>query len=350
MNFNLINIWNDLAVNQYHVDPKIFIFLMLFSTPFYYYGWYGLAREIISFSKKYRSDSNQLRINDIFGEKKFLFPLVINRAAWILPYAYVIGWGENLPGWFWTLLIGWIIISSFLFWRKIKKTVAEKRSGDFVWTLYSSCYDKLNYFRPYQKLIQEMTDELGIQEGEQVIDFGCGTANLERFARDRKGSFVCLDYSSEMLKRAEEKCPECKFFREDLNSISTKKPYGTFDKAVSINLIYNLNNLDDFFGYARKNLKKGGVFVFTTSTRDGLLGIIREQFEGIKLKDLLVFLYFLPPFVLVLLINIYLDKKFRGNFYSTEVLSEAANRNGFEVINRKSSYGDTNIIISARAV
>ncbi len=123
MNINIIQIWNDLAVNQYHVDPKIFIFLMLFSVPFYYFGWYGLLREAVDFRKRYKDKNLNLKITDILTENGFIFPLVVNRAAWVMPYIYVIGWGRNIPWWFWVLFIGWIFISTFLFWNKLKEKI-----------------------------------------------------------------------------------------------------------------------------------------------------------------------------------------------------------------------------------
>jgi hypothetical protein len=128
MDFNLITIWNDLAVNQYHVDPKVFIFLMILSVPFYYWGWYALLRSALDFKKKFLDKGNNLRVTDILAEKSFLWPLATNRLAWVMPYVYVIGWGRNIPWWFWVLFIGWIMISMFLFWNKLKEklTVVNK--------------------------------------------------------------------------------------------------------------------------------------------------------------------------------------------------------------------------------
>lgn len=115
-----------LAVNVYHVDPAIFIFLMMLSIPPYYWGWYALAREAIDFRKRYKDKRHHLRVTDILSEKGFLLPLAINRSAWVMPYVYVIFWGENIPPWFWFLFFGWIFLSSHLFWNKLKQKLKDK--------------------------------------------------------------------------------------------------------------------------------------------------------------------------------------------------------------------------------
>ncbi|MDD3480976.1 MAG: hypothetical protein PHW75_02005 [Patescibacteria group bacterium] len=114
-----------LAINTYHVDPGIFVFLMLASIPPYYYGWYGLLRGVIRFRKEYKDKSNNLKPLDVLTRNYFIWPLVINRSAWVMPYIYVIFWGENLPLWFWILFIGWIFISGYLFWNKIKQKIIK---------------------------------------------------------------------------------------------------------------------------------------------------------------------------------------------------------------------------------
>lgn len=121
MGFNLIENYRFLAENTYHVDPAIFIFLMLASIPPYYWGWFALAKEAIDFRKRYKDKNNKLKLTDILAERGFLLPLTVNRAAWVMPYIYVIFWGKNIPFWFWFLFFGWICLSSFLFWNKLKQ-------------------------------------------------------------------------------------------------------------------------------------------------------------------------------------------------------------------------------------
>lgn len=125
MGFNMIENFRYLAINTYHVDPGIFVFLMIASIPPYYYGWYGLLRGVLKFRKEYKDKKNNLRPLDILTKNYFIWPLVINRLAWVMPYVYVIFWGENLPLWFWILFIGWIFLSGYLFWNKVKQKIIK---------------------------------------------------------------------------------------------------------------------------------------------------------------------------------------------------------------------------------
>ncbi len=125
MKFNIFQIYYDLAVNTYHIDPFIFTFLMVFSVPFYYYGWFKIGKEILIFKKKYSDKRNHLKVSDILTEKGFAGAVGLNRFAWILPYLYVIFWGRNIPWWFWILFFSWIIFMGYMFWLKVKKLLTR---------------------------------------------------------------------------------------------------------------------------------------------------------------------------------------------------------------------------------
>jgi hypothetical protein len=45
----------------------------------------------------------------------------------VLPYIYVIFWGKNIPLWFWILFFGWIGLSSYLFWNKLKEKITSAK-------------------------------------------------------------------------------------------------------------------------------------------------------------------------------------------------------------------------------
>jgi hypothetical protein len=123
MDLNIFQSLYDLAVKEFSVNPTVFIFLVLVSAPPYYYGWYGLAKVIIRFKKKYEDKNNNQKATDIIKEKNFILSLTINRIAWSMPYVYIIFWGENIPLWFWILFFGWITLSVFLFWNKLKEKI-----------------------------------------------------------------------------------------------------------------------------------------------------------------------------------------------------------------------------------
>lgn len=125
MAINFLSTYWQLAENTYHVNPLIFVILMTASVPPYYWGWFALAKETVDFGKRYKNKQNGLKITDILTEKGFLLPLTINRAAWVMPYIYVIFWGKNIPLWFWIVFFGWICLSSYLFWNKLKQKISK---------------------------------------------------------------------------------------------------------------------------------------------------------------------------------------------------------------------------------
>jgi len=129
IDLNFIKTYNDLAVNTYHVDPKIFVALILISIPLYWYGWFELGRGVLEFRNKHKNNDN-IRVSDIFVDKKFTVGLTINRVAWVFPYFYVIFWGQNVPMWFWVVFLGWIAFSAYSFWYKIKKMVRKEKAID----------------------------------------------------------------------------------------------------------------------------------------------------------------------------------------------------------------------------
>ncbi len=127
MGINFFNTYWELAESTYHVNPLIFVTLMTISVPPYYWGWFALAKEAIDFRKRYKDKNNSLKLTDILAERGFLLPLTINRAAWVMPYVYVIFWGKNIPVWFWFLFFGWIGFSAYLFWNKLKQKISEEK-------------------------------------------------------------------------------------------------------------------------------------------------------------------------------------------------------------------------------
>lgn len=339
MDFSIFTNWNEMAINEFHVNPTIFIFLMILTAPLLWFGLFWILKELY-LMKKEKAGVYNLLIAVAF----YLF-------FWALPYLYVIIYGENLPLIFWILFISFVIISLFLTYIKIKQKIINDKSNssNFVWYLYSKGYDSLNHFRPYKELLDKVAEKLDIEDGDLIINYGCGTNNFEhQMMKVRKAKFVCLDYSESMMQYAKRKCPTCEYVQIDLknNKYSAEKK---FSKALSVNLIYNLSDLDLFFTGVRDNLKKEGIFVMTTSVKDGFGDLIKEHFNGIKTKELLKTILHILPFFYITLINVYLDRKFKGNFYTESFLKRKLESNGFKVLSSEVCYGGINTLIVAKA-
>ncbi len=109
------------------------------------------------------------------------------------------------------------------------------------WEKYFRVYDVLNFFIPYQELLDKICEVLEIQPGERVLDAGCGTGNLAIKMDRRGGRVIGLDNCEEALKTFRKKNPSIKLIFADL----TQKfpfPDNYFDKIASNNVLYTIQS------------------------------------------------------------------------------------------------------------
>lgn len=117
------------------------------------------------------------------------------------------------------------------------------------WENYARSYDGLNALSPYRALLGEVKEKLHMTSGERILDAACGTGNLTKLLCDTSSedapcmpNIEAVDYSTEMLERAREKCGT----RAHVQKIDLNKqlPYerGCFDAIVSVNTLYALEN------------------------------------------------------------------------------------------------------------
>jgi len=115
MDFNFIQRWNDLAAYEYHVNPTIFVFIMAVTTPLFWIGWAWILKEIMVLRKG--KDKNTAKLI-----RAIIFYLII----WVMPYAYIIFFGRNLPGSFWIIFGSVLAISALFVYRKIGNALNNK--------------------------------------------------------------------------------------------------------------------------------------------------------------------------------------------------------------------------------
>jgi hypothetical protein len=116
MDFNFIQSWHNLAVNEYHVNPTVFIVIMVVTTPLFWLGWAWIIKEIIALKKSRDKDP-----------KKLIQSIVFYLIIWVAPYAYVIIFGKNLPVKFWIIFGTILTVSAFLVYRKIRNALNNKQ-------------------------------------------------------------------------------------------------------------------------------------------------------------------------------------------------------------------------------
>ncbi len=146
-----------------------------------------------------------------------------------------------------------------------------EHDSDRFWDLYSRFYDSVYHLMPYRKLLWDTYQALELQPGIRVLDAGCGTGNLELFISEKPHPPVEIegvDYSQAMLARARSKCRDLSFVEFKRCDLNRPLPYpdASFDRIVSVNVLYALEKRDDTMRELLRILKPGGRLVITSPT------------------------------------------------------------------------------------
>ena len=115
--------------------------------------------------------------------------------------------------------------------------------------------DKLGFISQYGKGI---LDILNVQQGERILDLGCGTGDLS-FEIAQLGALVTgMDLSEEMMGRARRKYPEINFISGDAENFSLDEPVNAVFSNAALHWIKNAENVISCVWNA---LEEGGRFV-----------------------------------------------------------------------------------------
>ncbi len=160
------------------------------------------------------------------------------------------------------------------------------------WENYARCYDGLNELRPYRTLLAEVKKRLQVKEGERILEAACGTGNLTKIlctsiSKNRRNmpDIYAVDYSTEMLSRAKEKCAtHAQFVCADLNE---PLPYecGYFNAIVSVNTLYALREPEMVLKEFARLLTPEGRLVLVTPKEGYQNGLILKMHSRSKKPD-----------------------------------------------------------------
>lgn len=153
---------------------------------------------------------------------------------------------------------------------KLPKTITDKR----FWKSYFRYYDILLLVKPYQRLLQNLSEALQVKENEVILDAGCGTGNINYFIQE-KHEMHALDSSQAALERLAKKFPRVKPYCQSLLH-TLPFPNDTFDKVLCCNVLYTLpfEKWPELIQEWKRVLKPGGRLVLNNPT---------QQFSPIKI-------------------------------------------------------------------
>ncbi|GEN34915.1 class I SAM-dependent methyltransferase [Aneurinibacillus danicus] len=115
--------------------------------------------------------------------------------------------------------------------------------------------DKISFVSEYGK---EVVRLLNPQEGEHILDIGCGTGDLTREIADAGALPLGIDLSSSMIEKARQKYPDLSFIVADASTFHTDQ---VFDAAFSNAALHWMKQPEDVIASVWHLLKPGGRFV-----------------------------------------------------------------------------------------
>lgn len=98
-------------------------------------------------------------------------------------------------------------------------------------------------------------------KGKRTLDLGCGSGILSKKIEGWGGKVVGVDFSSTLIKIAQQENPTIKFHVANATNLPFRS--GEFSAVISALVAHYFKNLTPFFKEANRVLKKNGVFVFS---------------------------------------------------------------------------------------
>jgi len=135
-------------------------------------------------------------------------------------------------------------------------------------------WEKEHRIQKEQDRIRDMFVHLSLQEGDWVLDAGCGTGRLVPFIKKkcgRNGVIVEMDFSDEMLKFAKKKYEKrhIHFIQSDAQTISLKKRL--FDAVICFALFPHIQEKHRALEEFQRILKPGKpLYIAHTMSRNEL--------------------------------------------------------------------------------
>ena len=153
------------------------------------------------------------------------------------------------------------------------------------YTGFAKVYDEMMDNIPYldwEFYLLHLLFVNGVKPDGKITELGCGTGTMTELLADDGFHITGIDLSEDMLKIAEEKCPEIVFHKMDMREFALKeKQDAIISIADSMNYLSNVDDLTKVMKCVKDALIPGGVFIFDLKTEFFFKEIVRERtFRG----------------------------------------------------------------------
>ncbi len=105
---------------------------------------------------------------------------------------------------------------------------------------------------------------LDIQQGQKVLDVGCGSGEHAKEIQARGGVVTCLDLSEEMVELTKANANPFQAYTQDLSEGLPREEDGIYDWVIAPLVIHYIEDLVSLFKEVKRVLKPGGQFLFST--------------------------------------------------------------------------------------
>lgn len=102
---------------------------------------------------------------------------------------------------------------------------------------------------------------LAVKKGERVLDLACGQGYFTRLAREAGADIAGADISKELIAKAKAQTPGTTFYVAPATNLNFAKD-NTYDAALCVLALQNIEDLPATFKEVRRVLKPDGRFVF----------------------------------------------------------------------------------------
>lgn len=225
---------------------------------------------------------------------------------------------------------------------------------DLIWKIYPYSYDlaTLN-FSAYKSLVTYLTKVLDISDGDNILNLGSGTGNLEKVVSLSSKKCFCwlgLDISDEMLKRSNKKVLDNRFtFKYGDLDVKLKIETASIDKILSIHSLYVVKRYNYLLKECYRVLKPGGILIIVNPKSNANISEMMKYER--KVKGIINFYYIFMKTIPALLINMIITKLANRKifqFLSKEKLSRILVMNKFKIVKSQRVYANQSVLIIAR--
>lgn len=161
----------------------------------------------------------------------------------------------------------------------------EKYKTTKIWNKVAISYHKVsNISRDHIEKYEQIVDLIFKLKCRKILDLGCGSGILEKkiIEKNFRGEIIAFDNSREMLKIAKKLLENVKSVNFKLFDLDNTLPFkkDSFDCIIAVNVMYLLENPEQFLLETKRVLKNQGYFILVNPKEEGnIINFFKEYFD-----------------------------------------------------------------------